>query len=229
MGLNPSTVHRYAVTLAALGFLRQDKSRRYHLSPRAGGLGASVLNNILLRTAADETLRRLRDRTGFTAGLAVLDGYRATYVRRYHAHGRGQYEADGELRSGAHVTLHDTAIGKALLACVANAEATSVLEEIISHGTLSNGVFDARELNAEIAEAAITGTAASNERGQARAVAAFVPRQIDGLSLAVDVTAPASRISLKSLEEWVVSPLTQVIGHVTGAISDVLDHFMPVQ
>jgi DNA-binding IclR family transcriptional regulator len=223
MRLTPSTAHRYAVTLAALGFLQQDQSRRYYVSHAAGRLGANVLGSVLLHTKADDVLRRLRERTGFTVGLAVLDARRATYVRRYHAHGHGQYGADAEIRSGAHVALHNSAIGKALLASIPRAEAAKVLEDIASSDAQVTDIFNARQLDAEIAEVAITGAAVSNgsEPSQARAVAMFVPRQIEELPLAVDVTAPASSVSMKSFEESIVPPLASAIAHITNALADV--------
>lgn len=221
MRLKPSTAHRYAATLVALGLLQQDRRRRYYLGHTAGQVGASALGSVLTRADADEILQWLRERTGFTVGLAVLDGPRATYVRRYHAHGRGQYEADAEIRSGAHICLHDSAVGKALLASMPKAGATEVLEAIALSGTQGKQALDVRKLDAEVTESIITGIAASGGKGlQALSIAAFVPRQVEGRSLAVDVTAPAPRIDRNSFEEEVTPHLERAVAHMATALTD---------
>jgi DNA-binding IclR family transcriptional regulator len=110
-----STVHRYATTLVRLGWLEQDTARKYRLAQGALRVGQAVLEEIVQSIGAEAILAQLRDWTGYTVSLGVLDEHRVTFVRRWHAHGPGQYEADLELRAGSHVPLHCTALGKALL------------------------------------------------------------------------------------------------------------------
>ena len=54
--------------------------------------------------------------------MATINGSHALYTHRLHAHGPDQYAADLDHGVGAHIPLHSTAIGKALLASLSQTE-----------------------------------------------------------------------------------------------------------
>src|ERR1017187_10222633 len=97
LGMSRSTTHRYVITLLALGFLEQGASRKYRLGLRVTDLGMSALNSIGLREHAHPYLEELRQRTSYTANLAVLDGAEILYVDRARSFRRGQNGADLDL------------------------------------------------------------------------------------------------------------------------------------
>lgn len=130
MGLTRSRTHRYASTLAALGWLEQDRGRRYQVGVKVADPGIVVLDEIVLGTDARRLFEGLRRTVGYTASLGVLDGTRAMYVCRLFAHRRGQYDADRDLRAGAHVPLRCTALGKALLAGLTEEEFHGLLVDL---------------------------------------------------------------------------------------------------
>src|SRR4051812_46576789 len=100
VSLSRSSAHRYIATLAALGYLEQDRAtRRYRLGPRVLDLGFSALNSMELRQLAAADLQDLSDATGHTVNLAGLDGIDVVY-KIGRASGRGR----GEISVGA-VTL----------------------------------------------------------------------------------------------------------------------------
>lgn len=134
LGVGRSTAHRYASTLAMLGYLEQDAKRRYRLASTAADSGAAAIRAIRSLIPARDTLEDLRDWTGHTVGMAVLDRTRALYVERLHAHGPGQWEADLALGVGSSVSLHAAAVGKALLASVPEEKLTAELEGIRQRG-----------------------------------------------------------------------------------------------
>ena len=80
--MSRSTTHRYVTTLLALGYLEQGRSRKYRLGLRVTDLGMSALNATGLRENVHPFLEELRERTGYTIGLAVLDGAEILYVDR---------------------------------------------------------------------------------------------------------------------------------------------------
>src|SRR6516225_155912 len=81
VGLSRSSAHRYIATLAALGYLEQDRAtRRYRLGPRVLDLGFSAINSMELRQHAPADLQALSDSTGHTVNMAVLDGIDILYV-----------------------------------------------------------------------------------------------------------------------------------------------------
>lgn len=201
LALNRSTTHRYAVTLVALGFLEQTPSRKYFLAPKAAAVGMAVLGEIASRCDCDPVLAQLREQSGHTVGLAVLDGARATYVRRLPAHLRGQYEADMDLRSGAHVPLHCTALGKALLASLPEER----LGELVSRIELTrwgpNSIRAKKALTQELEHVKRDGVAVSDEEIAAgvRSIAVAVDDPLGGRQLAVDVNVPTAAYTPEQL------------------------------
>jgi DNA-binding IclR family transcriptional regulator len=117
-----STTHRYATTLVELGYLEQDRKRKYQLTRKAGQPGMVVIDTIRRSHPARAILEDLRTQTGHTVSLGMLDGEHAVYIHRLSAHGAGQYNADGDLTVGAHVSVYDTALGKALLSTLLDSE-----------------------------------------------------------------------------------------------------------
>jgi IclR family transcriptional regulator, pca regulon regulatory protein len=199
--LGRSTTHRYLATLMALGVLDQRRDRRYLLAPSAMQPGMAVLDEIAAKTDCDPVLRELRGKTGHTVSLGVLDESCATYVRRFHAHFRGQHEADLNLRAGAHIPLHCTALGKALLASVSREERSELLRglPLCDHGPKT--ITSKKALVEEIERVREAGVAISDEELAAgiRAVAVSVPVSFRGHRLAIEVSVPASARSAMRL------------------------------
>lgn len=116
LGMSRSTTHRYVTTLLALGYLEQGRSRKYRLGLRVTDLGMSALNSTGLRENVHPFLEELRERTGYTVGLAVLDGSEILYVDRARSWRRAERETDQGLYPGSRLPAYCTAMGKVLLA-----------------------------------------------------------------------------------------------------------------
>jgi IclR family pca regulon transcriptional regulator len=72
--LNKSTVHRFVSTLETLGYLEQNETtKKYRLGLRTMELGYAAINSVELSKAARPYLERLRDESGHSTNLAVLD------------------------------------------------------------------------------------------------------------------------------------------------------------
>jgi IclR family pca regulon transcriptional regulator len=111
-----STMHRYAATLLALGYLEQDRARRYLLAAKSADPALALLHSMPLRRAVREHARQLRDDVRCTVGVAILDEGAILYTERFPGHQRGQWAADGDAGVGARLPAPCTAAGKALLA-----------------------------------------------------------------------------------------------------------------
>jgi IclR family pca regulon transcriptional regulator len=140
VGISRSTTNRYLSTLVELGYLEQDRKRRYMLACGAARAGMSVISRVRQETPARAILEDLRDQTGHTVSMGLLDGDRALYVYRLHGHRAGQYEADGDLGVGARVPAHSTAVGRALLASLLDSEFRSLLPGMRRTGGGPNAV-----------------------------------------------------------------------------------------
>ena len=109
-GLPMPTIHRLLRTCVTLGYARQLPSRRYALGARLIPLG-ELAGQQLGRVAQPELVRVVAE-LGETANMALLDGDQVVYV--------AQQPSPHSMRMfteiGRRVSLHDTGVGKAILA-----------------------------------------------------------------------------------------------------------------
>ncbi|MDN3351626.1 IclR family transcriptional regulator [Actinomadura sp. DC4] len=121
-GLPKSTVHRILQSLVGWGFARTDGSGGYVPGPRILTLAGKVMSRFDPAQHADAALQSLRDRTGFTVHFAIRSGDEAVYVRKLE--GLGPYQMAS--RVGMSMSLHSTAIGKAVLAQLRDTEVAAI-------------------------------------------------------------------------------------------------------
>jgi IclR family transcriptional regulator, pca regulon regulatory protein len=201
VSISRSTAHRYATTLVALGYLEQDSKRRYRLAIRAASPGRAAIDSIRLQLPARAALEELRNDTGHTVSMAVLDDARLIYVHRLLGHRAGQHAIDRDRGVGAVVPVHCTALGKVLLACLSEGERRELLArlELPRHGP--NSIVDRKKLAAELDRINPRGLVISDEElvHGARSIAALVPRPRGEHALAIDVTVPSADYTVERL------------------------------
>jgi DNA-binding IclR family transcriptional regulator len=113
LGVTRSAVFRVVYTLAELGFLLHDPaSGRYALGPALLRLGHGVLPARDVIGVALPELEALRDATGWSAHLGVLEGAEVVYLLRVPAR-RGMRSI---IHVGSRLPAHATAMGRVLLA-----------------------------------------------------------------------------------------------------------------
>jgi DNA-binding IclR family transcriptional regulator len=119
LGLHKSVVHRLLVTLAGEGMIEQDPhTGGYRLGVVMVELGEAVKVHMDLHAAAGPVLAHLRDETGETCQIGVLDGVEVVYVDRLEsAHSLRLFT-----ETGRRVPAHCTSSGKVLLAHLPEAE-----------------------------------------------------------------------------------------------------------
>jgi IclR family acetate operon transcriptional repressor len=192
--ISRSTTHRYAQTLLALDHLEQDPRRRYRLSHRAARAGMNAIDTLRTETpAARQVLQELRSQTGHTVSMAALRGTHALYLQRLHSHGPGQYAADLEHGVGAHVPLHCTAIGKALLASLSQPEQNATVALLTLEQEGPNTIKTKQALTEQLAHIRADGIATCDEEQAwgVRSIAAAVPQPGRTRPLAISITIPA--------------------------------------
>jgi DNA-binding IclR family transcriptional regulator len=196
-------------------WLEQDHKRRYRLARGAGQPGMNAIDTIRRAHPARAILEDLRSQTGHAINVGMLDGERAVYIHRLHGHRTGQFVADGDLMVGASVSVHDTALGKALLSCLLDSELQGVLPVIEFRDQLSpTGMdgYDTDEIEVELKTAADVQQAieegiAISETARARSIAAPLTRWIDKPILAVELTAPVGAYTMEALVASFGEPL----------------------
>jgi DNA-binding IclR family transcriptional regulator len=131
LGITRSQVFRVVHTLTELGFLLHDPaSGRYALGPALARLGHGVLPARDLPGAALPVLEALRDETGWSAHLGVLEGPEVVYLLRLPAR-RG---LRGIVHVGSRLPAHATAMGRVLLAGLDPPALAALFREAPSRG-----------------------------------------------------------------------------------------------
>lgn len=112
-GLSKATLHRMLAALIASGFVSfDDDSGTYWIGMRIVDLAGAFWDSLDLRSASDSVLSRLRQLTGQTSLLGVLDGGHVVYLDERAA----LQEVRIFYNAGRRLPAHCTAIGKAILA-----------------------------------------------------------------------------------------------------------------
>lgn len=216
IGTSRPTTHRYAMTLVTLGYLEQDEKRRYRLAVGAAGPGITRIAVSCGELHAETVLEELRERTRATVSLGVLEGSCVIYLHRYFGHKAGQYEADQGLGVGAHVPVHCTAIGKALLASLGESAQAAVLANLTltRHGPKT--VTSKRRLVDELARFRARGIAVCDEEQApgVRSIAKAVVCPNCPRLVAISVTAPAHGHTVRELRDNVETDLVWAVTHV---------------
>jgi DNA-binding IclR family transcriptional regulator len=189
------TAHRYASTCLELGYLEQAPLRRYRLARRAAEPGLAMRRSLPLARRAELVLRELRQRTGQTSSLAILDGADVLYLQRLCGFTHGQYELEKGLGAGTRRPALLTAAGEALLA--RSGEPASEPQSIHDDGlvVLDGGL-----------RAGARGLAVAIERPGERAFAIEITLRADAMSVA-DATGElgdALRTAAASLQRTLV-------------------------
>jgi IclR family pca regulon transcriptional regulator len=220
LNMSRSTTHRYASTLVALGYLEQDHSRRYRLAPRVADMGMSVLDSMALRGKAREHLRELREQTGRTASLAILDGGEVRYVDRLRGWRRGQHAVDLDLGAGASLPAPCTAMGKLLLAYLPEPEREQVLAGLKLTRRGPKSITSKRALRAELERVREEGLALSDEElgPGVRTIAAPVIGPDGEVIAAVGIPVPADAFSMDELRKMLAPPVSIAAKRISAAL-----------
>ncbi len=139
------SIHRLIRTLVELGYVRQDSSRRYALAPGLIRLGDGAARQF--GTWADPVLSELVQTIGETANMAIIEGTQALYVAQV----AGRHSMRMFTQVGRRVSMHSTAVGKALLCQLTDAEVRSILQVAGMPATTERSITDPDALLRELA------------------------------------------------------------------------------
>jgi IclR family acetate operon transcriptional repressor len=107
-----SSTHRYLVTLQELGLAERKNDDRFTLGIKVIELAGSFLVKSDIRNESQAVMDDLADKTGETIHLAVPFGTEVVYIAKVESkHALGMFS-----HIGAHLPMHCTALGKAILA-----------------------------------------------------------------------------------------------------------------
>jgi IclR family transcriptional regulator, KDG regulon repressor len=200
LGVAKSTVHRLAVTLVSEGMLEQNPdNEKYRLGIALFGLGALVRRRMDVSTEAKQHLFALRESTGETVHLAVLDRTEIMYVYNLESTHAIRMRSDIGVRKPAACTAE----GLAMLAF----QDASVVEEILAKGLKPRTPktnTDPEAFRRVLAEVRERGYAVENEESEVgmRALAAPIRNGSGEAVAAIGVAGPVPRLSDETLASF---------------------------
>jgi DNA-binding IclR family transcriptional regulator/sugar lactone lactonase YvrE len=216
-----TTLYRLLSALVARGMLRRDPQRRvYCLGMRCFEMAQLAYRAPDLTAAASVELRNLRDLTGETSYLAVLDGLDVLSLERCDgAHSKRSAAALGQRKP-----LHCTSQGKAILSALDDKRREDIVRQITLKPMTPLTITDRRRLQAELRLSAARGYAIDDEEIVlgVRCVGAPIVDREGGVRGAISVAGPAFRLSRERLE--LLGPELAEAARRIGAQLDIARH-----
>jgi IclR family KDG regulon transcriptional repressor len=192
LGVGKSTVHRLLGTLKDEGFIEQNATTgRYALGLRLLDLGAQAAARLDLHESSAPYMDDLRNRTGETVHIAVLDGLEVVYVERRESPRTLRLFGQIGRRNGAHCT----STGKVLLAYLKPDELERRLEGHTLDPRTRYTITDHAALREELAKVRGRGYAMNlneSEIGMA-SIAAPIRDASGDVVAAISVAGPVAR------------------------------------
>lgn len=193
LGLGKSTVHRLLATLAEAQLIEQDPlTGRYRLGLAIHELGAAASTATDLHAAALTPMSVLRNRTGETVQIAVLDGREVVYVERLESPNTLALFLEVGRRNDAHVT----GTGKCLLSFLDERDLDRLLDGWDLPQQTSASITDHRELRAELARSRRRGYATNLHESEVGvlSVAGPIRDSRNRVIASMSVAGPAERM-----------------------------------
>lgn len=201
LGVAKSTVHRLARTLIADGMLEQNaENEKYRLGIALFGLGALVRRRMNLSSEARQDLFALRNATGETVQLAILDGSEIMFVYNLESTQAIRVNSDIGVRKPAFCT----ASGRAILAFQPEDVVGAALTRVHLERRTPKTEIEPQRIRKALTEVRQRGFAIEDEESEVgmRALAAPV-RAAGGIVVgSVSVAGPVQRLSKDTLQRF---------------------------
>ena len=222
------TVSRLTYTLTRLGYLSHlPRLEKYQLAPAALALGYAALAHMGIRRVARPFMQELTDRTGGSVALGCRDRLSVIYI----GHCRSDAAVTVGLDLGSRVPIAETAIGRALLVALPEAERRDIFTRLAARNgerwpKLKAGIERARR------DIAARGFAISIGEWQPDVNGVGVPLALgDGAgTFAFNCGAPAFRISRERLEREIGPRLVEMVRKIEQMLrgDDLLSQTSPI-
>jgi IclR family KDG regulon transcriptional repressor len=197
LGVAKSTVYRLASTLVSEGLLEQNpETEKYRLGMSLFGLGALVRQRMNVATDARPFLFHLREATGETVHLAILEGPEIVFVLNLESNHAIRMRAD----LGARKPAFCTAEGRAMLAFQPQDVVNDVLGRRLVARTPKT-IIDVKQIKAALDDVRARGYATEDEQSELgmRSVAAPIRNSNGRVVAAIGLAGPMQRISDEAL------------------------------
>ncbi|EST53386.1 IclR family transcriptional regulator [Brevibacillus panacihumi W25] len=216
MGVSRTVPFRFLYTLQYLGYLYQDEvTKRYQLTPKVMDLGFAYLNTMQLPDLARPYLEKLRDQTGASAHMGILDGNEVVYVARAAT---STSFSTLNVMIGSRLPAHATSMGKVLLAFLSEEKLQALSENTNLPSFTTQTKTMLLDLKKELEEIRKKGYAISKEEFEIGICSVAVPifDRDGGILAAINVAAPTSVLNPDMLESQVVPVICETAKALSG-------------
>lgn len=210
-GLPAPTIHRLVRTLLDGGYVRQEPSRAYALGPALVRLGEGA--GRLLGSWVQPVLTALVEATGETSNMAMLDGDRVVYLAQVPS----KHSMRMFTEVGRRVHVHCTAVGKALVAQLPEAEVRALLARTGMPAQTPNTLTGPDALLAHLAVVRERGFATDEQEQELGVRCVAVPVLDAPARVALSVSGPDARFTSEDRDR-VVPAMHRAAGELGAAL-----------
>ena len=199
VGLHNSTTFHLVKTMVALGYVRQDKDKRYRIGRSLFALAAGSLDEVELVSLATPVLEDLTEMTGDSGHFAVRAGDSVVVIAK--TSGGGAFQLTD--RVGVTRPAHGTALGKVLLAALTPSQFERFLQNHELPALTPKTITEPALLRKEIEEVARAGVAYDDGEfnTEVRCVAVPVYDFTGQVVGALGISGPIWRLSIQALQK----------------------------
>jgi len=218
MKLHKSTVHRLMMVLEQHRLVdKNPDTGRYRLGLKLFELGSKALGTTDLRRHAKPYLDRLQRELGETVFFCMLDEGQVFYLEKIES----QQSVRTGCTVGSRAAVHCTAVGKAMLAELGDAEVNEIVRRWGLKAMTENTITSASALKAELKAIRSRGYAIDNEEKEEglRCVSAAVRGDSGKLLAALSVSGPAFRVTRERVPE-----IGRAVMQAAGELSEQLGY-----
>jgi IclR family pca regulon transcriptional regulator len=204
-GITRAAARRYLLTLTRLNYADFD-GRYFTLNPRILRLGYAYLSSASLSARVQPFLEQISEATGESSSAAILDGDDIVYIarsatRRIMSIGLGV---------GSRLPAYCTSLGRAILAYQPEDVIAAYLQRVRLEARTPKTVTDQTEFRAVLEATRAQGYALVNEELEfgLRSIAVPVIQKSGQVTIALNLSAQAGRVSVDEMRERYLPPLT---------------------
>ena len=198
VGLHNSTTFHLVKTMVSLGYIRQEKDKRYRVGRPLFALAASSLDEIEMVNLATPILEELSRETGESGHFAVRMGDSVVVVAR--TSGPGAFQLTD--RVGVVRPAHCTALGKVILAALRPDQLQRFVERVELKPSTEKSITEVALLLREIEEVRRSGIAFDDGEfnPEVRCVAVPVRDFTGNVVGALGISGPVWRLTIQALQ-----------------------------
>jgi DNA-binding IclR family transcriptional regulator len=198
VGLHNSTTFHLVKTMVSLGYIRQEKDKRYRVGRPLFALAASSLDEIEMVNLATPILEELSRETGESGHFAVRMGDSVIVVAR--TSGPGAFQLTD--RVGVVRPAHCTALGKIILAALRPDQLQRFVERVELKPSTEKSITEIPLLLREIEDVRRSGIAFDDGEFNAEVRCIAVPvRDFTGNVVgALGISGPVWRLTIQALQ-----------------------------